>query len=136
MPSGLVLLLWYEPLQKFMHLKVSALISLFFFLRCVKQILLRFQFIFFLFKPVQHIAVSLPDPLVIFELLVLVTDELPQLCVGVRECQPRRDDDPQTKQQLKFDIIELNGSTNPNSGVCSLVSFAAWHFTVHYITVS
>ncbi|MCJ8731690.1 hypothetical protein PDJAM_G00202370 [Pangasius djambal] len=81
-PSGLVLLLWYEPLQKFMHLK--------------------------------HIAVSLPDPLVIFELLVLVTDELPQLCVGVRECQPRSDE-PQTKQQLKFDIIELNGTTNLNS---------------------
>ncbi|KAM9500539.1 mitogen-activated protein kinase kinase kinase kinase 2 isoform 1-T1 [Clarias gariepinus] len=77
-PSGLVLLLWYEPLQKFMHLK--------------------------------HIAVSLPDPLIIFELLVLVTDELPQLCVGVRECN-----DPQTKQQLTFDIIELNGTSNSSS---------------------
>uniref|UniRef100_A0A7N5ZPP3 Mitogen-activated protein kinase kinase kinase kinase n=1 Tax=Anabas testudineus TaxID=64144 RepID=A0A7N5ZPP3_ANATE len=51
-PSGLVLLLWYEPLQKFMHLK--------------------------------HIALRLPDSLPIFELLVLVTDEFPQLCVGVR----------------------------------------------------
>ncbi|KAL7880080.1 hypothetical protein SRHO_G00023340 [Serrasalmus rhombeus] len=80
-PSGLVLLLWYEPLQKFMHLK--------------------------------HIAVILPDPLVIFELLVLVTDELPQLCVGVRECRPRNDElQTETEQQLKFDIIQLNGTSN------------------------
>uniref|UniRef100_A0A8C4NSS3 Mitogen-activated protein kinase kinase kinase kinase 2 n=1 Tax=Dicentrarchus labrax TaxID=13489 RepID=A0A8C4NSS3_DICLA len=56
-PSGLVLLLWYEPLQKFMHLK--------------------------------HIAIKLPDSLPIFELLVLVTDEFPQLCVGVRDCKLR-----------------------------------------------
>uniref|UniRef100_A0AAR2LUF3 non-specific serine/threonine protein kinase n=1 Tax=Pygocentrus nattereri TaxID=42514 RepID=A0AAR2LUF3_PYGNA len=85
-PSGLVLLLWYEPLQKFMHLK--------------------------------HIAVILPDPLVIFELLVLVTDELPQLCVGVRECRPRNDElQTETEQQLKFDIIQLNGtsSSQPDS---------------------
>ncbi|CAG5929602.1 unnamed protein product [Menidia menidia] len=74
-PSGLVLLLWYEPLQKFMHLK--------------------------------HIAVRLPDSLPIFELLVLVTDEFPQLCVGVRECDNGK---PPTSQQLKFDIIELNGT--------------------------
>uniref|UniRef100_A0A7N9AZL7 non-specific serine/threonine protein kinase n=1 Tax=Mastacembelus armatus TaxID=205130 RepID=A0A7N9AZL7_9TELE len=53
-PSGLVLLLWYEPLQKFMHLK--------------------------------HIAIKLMDFLPIFELLVSVTDEFPQLCVGVRDC--------------------------------------------------
>uniref|UniRef100_A0A8C9Y8H2 Mitogen-activated protein kinase kinase kinase kinase 2 n=1 Tax=Sander lucioperca TaxID=283035 RepID=A0A8C9Y8H2_SANLU len=52
-PSGLALLLWYEPLQKFMHLK--------------------------------HIAMRLPDSLPIFELLVLVSDEFPQLCVGVRD---------------------------------------------------
>uniref|UniRef100_A0A8C2K0E0 Mitogen-activated protein kinase kinase kinase kinase 2-like n=1 Tax=Cyprinus carpio TaxID=7962 RepID=A0A8C2K0E0_CYPCA len=71
-PSGLVLLLWYEPLQKFMHLK--------------------------------HIAVPLPDPLPIFELLVLMTDELPQLCVGVQESLQQ-----QNERQLKFDIINLNG---------------------------
>uniref|UniRef100_A0A671MMY1 non-specific serine/threonine protein kinase n=1 Tax=Sinocyclocheilus anshuiensis TaxID=1608454 RepID=A0A671MMY1_9TELE len=72
-PSGLVLLLWYEPLQKFMHLK--------------------------------HIAVPLPDPLPIFELLVLMTDELPQLCVGVQESLQQ-----QNERQLKFDIIHLNGT--------------------------
>uniref|UniRef100_A0A673IU66 non-specific serine/threonine protein kinase n=1 Tax=Sinocyclocheilus rhinocerous TaxID=307959 RepID=A0A673IU66_9TELE len=75
-PSGLVLLLWYEPLQKFMHLK--------------------------------HIAVPLPDPLPIFELLVLMTDELPQLCVGVQESLQQ-----QNERQLKFDIIHLNGTPNP-----------------------
>ncbi|XP_026208447.1 mitogen-activated protein kinase kinase kinase kinase 2 isoform X2 [Anabas testudineus] len=82
-PSGLVLLLWYEPLQKFMHLK--------------------------------HIALRLPDSLPIFELLVLVTDEFPQLCVGVRYCSKEK---PPTSQQLKFDIIELNGTpaSVPDSG--------------------
>uniref|UniRef100_A0A7N8Y5F6 non-specific serine/threonine protein kinase n=1 Tax=Mastacembelus armatus TaxID=205130 RepID=A0A7N8Y5F6_9TELE len=74
-PSGLVLLLWYEPLQKFMHLK--------------------------------HIAIKLMDFLPIFELLVSVTDEFPQLCVGVRDCSNGK---PPTSQQLKFDIIELNDS--------------------------
>ncbi|XP_053272028.1 mitogen-activated protein kinase kinase kinase kinase 2 isoform X3 [Pleuronectes platessa] len=82
-PSGLVLLLWYEPLQKFMHLK--------------------------------HIAMRLPDSLPVFELLVLVTDEFPQLCVGVRECSNGK---PSTSQQLQFDIIELNGTpvSVPDSG--------------------
>ncbi|XP_054590126.2 mitogen-activated protein kinase kinase kinase kinase 2 isoform X2 [Nothobranchius furzeri] len=74
-PTGLVLLLWYEPLQKFMYLK--------------------------------HIAIKLPDSLPVFELLVLVTDEFPQLCVGVREC---RGASTATDHQLKFDIIELNGT--------------------------
>ncbi|XP_047434640.1 mitogen-activated protein kinase kinase kinase kinase 2 isoform X3 [Mugil cephalus] len=74
-PSGLVLLLWYEPLQKFMHLK--------------------------------HIPIKLPDSLPIFELLVLVTDEFPQLCIGVRDCSNGK---PPSSQQLTFDIIELNGS--------------------------
>lgn len=79
-PSGLVLLLWYEPLQKFMHLK--------------------------------HIAIKLPDTLPIFELLVSVTDEFPQLCVGVRDRKPS------DSQQLQFDIIELNGTpvSVPDSG--------------------
>uniref|UniRef100_A0AAX7TRX7 Mitogen-activated protein kinase kinase kinase kinase n=1 Tax=Astatotilapia calliptera TaxID=8154 RepID=A0AAX7TRX7_ASTCA len=78
-PSGLVLLLWYEPLQKFMHLKVRT--------------------------------DMLPDALPIFELLVLATDEFPQLCVGVRDCS---NDKPPTGQQLRFDIIELNGAPLPS----------------------
>uniref|UniRef100_A0AAZ1XT96 Mitogen-activated protein kinase kinase kinase kinase n=1 Tax=Oreochromis aureus TaxID=47969 RepID=A0AAZ1XT96_OREAU len=80
-PSGLVLLLWYEPLQKFMHLKV-----------CTDMLNL------------------LPDSLPIFELLVLATDEFPQLCVGVRDCS---NDKPPTGKQLRFDIIELNGAPVP-----------------------
>ncbi|CAJ1086508.1 mitogen-activated protein kinase kinase kinase kinase 2 isoform X2 [Xyrichtys novacula] len=82
-PSGLVLLLWYEPLQKFMHLK--------------------------------HIPVKLPDSLPIFELLVLVTDEFPQLCVGVRDCLNGK---RPVGQQLQFDIVELNSSpvSSPDGG--------------------
>lgn len=53
----------------------------------------------------------LPDPLPIFELLVLMTDELPQLCVGVQESLQQ-----QNEQQLKFDIIHLNGTPNPQPG--------------------
>ncbi|KAM6909074.1 mitogen-activated protein kinase kinase kinase kinase 2 [Xenentodon cancila] len=74
-PTGLVLLLWYEPLQKFMHLK--------------------------------HLVIRLPDHLPVFELLVLVTDEFPQLCVGVREGNNGK---PAASQQLRFDIVELNGA--------------------------
>ncbi|XP_036403754.1 mitogen-activated protein kinase kinase kinase kinase 2 [Megalops cyprinoides] len=78
-PSGLVLLLWYEPLQKFMQLK--------------------------------HIPVCLPDPLPIFELLVLESDELPQVCVGVRGCVSGGKAQP-TNQRLQFDIIPLNSTAS------------------------
>ncbi|KAJ7996393.1 hypothetical protein DPEC_G00236620 [Dallia pectoralis] len=71
-PTGLVLLLWYEPLQKFMKLK--------------------------------NMTVSLPETLPIFELLVLETDELPQLCVGVSG--PRVP--VNNSEQVHFDIIHLN----------------------------
>ncbi|XP_032400484.1 mitogen-activated protein kinase kinase kinase kinase 2 isoform X1 [Etheostoma spectabile] len=87
-PSGLALLLWYEPLQKFMHLK--------------------------------HIAMRLPDSLPIFELLVLVSDEFPQLCVGVRDSSNGKHP---VSQQLKFDIIELNSTpiSAPDSGALRAV---------------
>ncbi|XP_020347239.2 mitogen-activated protein kinase kinase kinase kinase 2-like isoform X1 [Oncorhynchus kisutch] len=78
-PSGLILLLWYEPLQRFLQLK--------------------------------HIDIRLPDSLPIFELLVLVKDEFPQLCVGVGDCAAEGGKPP-SNQQLKFDIIELNGTPN------------------------
>ncbi|XP_048022475.1 mitogen-activated protein kinase kinase kinase kinase 6 [Megalobrama amblycephala] len=71
-PSGLILLMWYDPLQKFMQLK--------------------------------HIALSLPESLPIFELLVQETEELPQVCVGVRS-RPRVSD---TTGQMYFDIIHLD----------------------------
>ncbi|MBN3304731.1 M4K2 kinase, partial [Amia calva] len=82
--SGLVLLLWYEPLQKFMQLK--------------------------------HFAVCVPEPLPLFELLVLETDELPQVCVGVRR-GVATGDSPSANQQLQFDIIRLDGtpSAKPDS---------------------
>uniref|UniRef100_A0A673ADH6 Mitogen-activated protein kinase kinase kinase kinase 2 n=1 Tax=Sphaeramia orbicularis TaxID=375764 RepID=A0A673ADH6_9TELE len=103
-PSGLVLLLWYEPLQKFMHLK--------------------------------HIAVKLPDALPIFELLVLVSDEFPQLCVGVRHCSNGK---PKTEQQLKFDIIELNGTPVSVPGKnwmhCSLVYLDYCTFEIQIVNL-
>lgn len=51
----------------------------------------------------QFIPISLPDSLPIFELLVSTTDEVPQLCVGVRES---RKGNPENSRQ--FDIVELN----------------------------
>uniref|UniRef100_A0A8C7V833 Mitogen-activated protein kinase kinase kinase kinase n=1 Tax=Oncorhynchus mykiss TaxID=8022 RepID=A0A8C7V833_ONCMY len=83
-PTGLVLLLWYEPLQKFMQLK--------------------------------HIAVSLPESLPIFELLVLEKEELPQVCVGVRKLQAP----VKTCEQVHFDIIHLNDTPRAQTGSQSL----------------
>ncbi|XP_059382757.1 mitogen-activated protein kinase kinase kinase kinase 2-like isoform X2 [Carassius carassius] len=71
-PTGLVLLMWYEPLQKFMQLK--------------------------------HIALNLPESLPIFELLVNETEELPQVCVGVRIRPCQKDN----TGQMHFDIIHLD----------------------------
>uniref|UniRef100_A0A671MFL0 Mitogen-activated protein kinase kinase kinase kinase 2-like n=1 Tax=Sinocyclocheilus anshuiensis TaxID=1608454 RepID=A0A671MFL0_9TELE len=78
-PSGLVLLLWYEPLQKFMHLK--------------------------------HIAVPLPDPLPIFELLVLMTDELPQLCVGVQESLQQQNERQLNETVRAVQVTQLDRDT-------------------------
>lgn len=58
-----------------------------------------------LWLDLQHIAIRLPDSLPIFELLVVVTDEIPQLCVGVRDCSNGNQTD---SPQLQFDMIELN----------------------------
>uniref|UniRef100_A0A8C7MWZ0 non-specific serine/threonine protein kinase n=1 Tax=Oncorhynchus kisutch TaxID=8019 RepID=A0A8C7MWZ0_ONCKI len=84
-PTGLVLLLWYEPLQKFMQLKVS---------------------------------VSLPETLPIFELLVLETDELPQVCVGVSRLQTP----VKTCERVHFDIIHLNDTPRAQSDTVNIVN--------------
>ncbi|XP_072517435.1 mitogen-activated protein kinase kinase kinase kinase 6 isoform X2 [Salminus brasiliensis] len=72
-PSGLVLLMWYEPLQKFMQLK--------------------------------HIALSLPESLPIFELLVQESEELPQVCVGVHSSHYSSEE---AVEQLHFNMIHLD----------------------------
>lgn len=65
----------------------------------------------------QFIPISLPDSLPIFELLVSTTDEVPQLCVGVRESIKGN---PENSRQ--FDIVELNNvlwsPTGMPSGSC------------------
>uniref|UniRef100_A0AAR2JYL6 Protein kinase domain-containing protein n=1 Tax=Pygocentrus nattereri TaxID=42514 RepID=A0AAR2JYL6_PYGNA len=80
-PSGLVLLMWYEPLQKFMQLK--------------------------------HIALSLPESLPIFELLVQESEELPQVCVGVHSSHKKS---VETVEQLHFDIIHLDDTPREQPG--------------------
>uniref|UniRef100_A0A674CYS1 Mitogen-activated protein kinase kinase kinase kinase 6 n=1 Tax=Salmo trutta TaxID=8032 RepID=A0A674CYS1_SALTR len=85
-PTGLVLLLWYEPLQKFMQLK--------------------------------HIAVSLPETLPIFELLVLEKEELPQVCVGVSRLQTP----VKTCEQVHFDIIHLNDTPRAQTDTVKIVN--------------
>ncbi|TFK12119.1 catenin alpha-3-like [Platysternon megacephalum] len=82
LPSSLVLLQWYEPLQKFMLLK--------------------------------HFPVALPMPLSLFELLVVETEEYPQVCVRVVD----RD---QPGQELEFNVLSLSTnsslSTEPSAAV-------------------
>uniref|UniRef100_A0A8C4VT76 Non-specific serine/threonine protein kinase n=1 Tax=Gopherus evgoodei TaxID=1825980 RepID=A0A8C4VT76_9SAUR len=69
LPSSLVLLQWYEPLQKFMLLK--------------------------------HFPATLPMPLSLFELLVVETEEYPQVCVRVVD----RD---RPGQELEFNVLSLS----------------------------
>ncbi len=52
----------------------------------------------------QHIALNLPESLPIFELLVNETEELPQVCVGVRSRPCQKDN----TGQMHFDIIHLD----------------------------
>uniref|UniRef100_A0A4W5JRS2 non-specific serine/threonine protein kinase n=1 Tax=Hucho hucho TaxID=62062 RepID=A0A4W5JRS2_9TELE len=77
-PTGLVLLLWYEPLQKFMQLKV-----------CDPN------------ASLYNVSI----------LLVLETDELPQVCVGVSRLQTP----VKTCERVHFDIIHLNDTPRSQS---------------------
>uniref|UniRef100_A0A8C1PYA4 Mitogen-activated protein kinase kinase kinase kinase 6 n=1 Tax=Cyprinus carpio TaxID=7962 RepID=A0A8C1PYA4_CYPCA len=85
-PTGLVLLMWYEPLQKFMQLK--------------------------------HIALNLPESLPIFELLVNETEELPQVCVGVRSRPCQKDN----TGQMHFDIIHLDDTPQSQPDTVKVVN--------------
>uniref|UniRef100_A0A8C8SDP4 Mitogen-activated protein kinase kinase kinase kinase n=1 Tax=Pelusios castaneus TaxID=367368 RepID=A0A8C8SDP4_9SAUR len=88
LPSSVVLLQWYEPLQKFMLLK--------------------------------HFPAVLPMPLNLFELLVVETEEYPQVCV----CVVDRD---QPGQELDFNVLSLSTNSclsieSPADGVSRVAS--------------
>lgn len=61
-----------------------------------------------------------------FELLVLVTDEFPQLCVGVRNCSKAAS----SSQQLQFDIVELNGAPASAPGRPTLLRRSELSFSI------
>lgn len=56
---------------------------------------------------------SLPETLPIFELLVLESEELPLLCIGVKGHSRHTE---HTNGQLKFDIIHLDDTPQDKPG--------------------
>lgn len=74
----------------------------------------------------QHIALCLPESLPIFELFVQETEDLPQVCVGVRTPPDKRD----TSGKMHFDIIHLDDTPYSLPGVTNVDTFKL-HSTVN-----
>ncbi|XP_045036515.1 mitogen-activated protein kinase kinase kinase kinase 5 isoform X4 [Daphnia magna] len=77
-PNGIFLMQWYDPLNKFMLLKVLLFVVV--SIRGIFDKSVLYSFFFTL----QHYECRLPHPLTEFEMLMSPDMEYPLLCVGVR----------------------------------------------------
>lgn len=105
--SGIVLLQWYEPMQRFLLIKVSVpgaaphwLMSSsgcrrgVNALSCVRRLLL-----------LQHFDFPLPSPLKVFEMLVVPEQEYPLVCVAISQGSEQG-------QVVRFETINLNSCSS------------------------
>ncbi|CDW53997.1 mitogen activated protein kinase kinase kinase [Trichuris trichiura] len=84
LPTGILLMQWYDPLQKFLRIKVASII---FFLKILKS-------------SKKHVDCAVPCPLPVFEMFIPVELEYPVVCCGVRAGY--------SEKHLLFDFIDLN----------------------------
>ena len=75
-PNGIFLMQWYDPLNKFMLLKVLFGFVIFLSLKKTNSLIQSFS--------LKHYECRLPHPLTEFEMLMSPDMEYPLLCVGVR----------------------------------------------------
>ncbi|KAG2470703.1 M4K2 kinase, partial [Polypterus senegalus] len=97
--SSVVLLQWYEPMQKFMLIKVSTALGP---PGVVLDGIPTYPFLCF---ASQHFDFPLPNPLRVFEMLIDPEQEYPVVCIGVtKECGPQH--------AVRFETINLNSSSS------------------------
>lgn len=97
--SGIVLLQWYEPMQRFMLLKVGVPER-----GKVKDLQTETDTSFHSLLP-QLFDFPLPSPLKVFEMLVVPEQEYPLVCVAISQGS-----DP--SQVVRFETINLNSCSS------------------------
>lgn len=102
--SGIVLLQWYEPMQRFMLIKVSVNDGtphrLMLSSGCRRGVNARSCFLL-----LQHFDFPLPSPLKVFEMLVVPEQEYPLVCVAISQGSEQG-------QVVRFETINLNSCSS------------------------
>lgn len=99
LPTGIFLMQWYDPLNKFMLLKVSYILSAPFSSTLLASFLRIKPHLFF-----QHFECVLPSPLSVFEMVITPDLEYPTVCVNVKQSYDQG--------RIKLDLINLNHKSN------------------------